>query len=58
MKLATFVHDGVEQPGVVVGDRIVPTASPPVAGRSTFGPGMVRRYSSWVALTTPSPHGV
>src|SRR5690606_17261253 len=25
MKLATFVHDGVEQPGVVVGDRIVPT---------------------------------
>ena len=25
MKLATFVHDGVEQPGVVVGGRIVPT---------------------------------
>jgi 2-keto-4-pentenoate hydratase/2-oxohepta-3-ene-1,7-dioic acid hydratase in catechol pathway len=25
MKLATFVHEGVEQPGVVVGDRILPT---------------------------------
>jgi 2-keto-4-pentenoate hydratase/2-oxohepta-3-ene-1,7-dioic acid hydratase in catechol pathway len=25
MKLATFVHQGIEQPGVVVGDRIVPT---------------------------------
>ena len=29
----------------------------PVAGRSTFGPGMSLRYSICVALDTPMPHG-
>jgi hypothetical protein len=38
-------------------ERTVPTESPPVAGRSTFGAGMSRMYSSWVALCTPRPHG-
>ena len=38
MKLATFVHDGVEQPGVVVGDRILPTGGTSLLALIQGGP--------------------
>ncbi|WP_299654883.1 fumarylacetoacetate hydrolase family protein [uncultured Jannaschia sp.] len=41
MKLATFVHDGVERPGVVVGDRIVPTTDASLLALIQAGPTAV-----------------
>src|SRR5690606_32474825 len=38
MKLATFVHEGVERPGVVIGDRIVPTADASLLALIQAGP--------------------
>ena len=38
MKLATFVHDGVEQPGVVIGDRILPTGGTSLLALIQGGP--------------------
>lgn len=38
MKLATFAHGGVERPGVVVGDRIVPTGDASLLALIQGGP--------------------
>ena len=43
MKLATFVHDGVEQPGVVVGDRILPTGGTSVLALIQGGPDTLEK---------------
>ncbi|KRA53089.1 fumarylacetoacetate hydrolase family protein [Devosia sp. Root635] len=41
MKLATFVHEGVERPGVVVGDRIVPTPHASLLALIQAGPSAI-----------------
>ena len=56
MPLASVTAPGVHTAVETNRERIVPTASPPVAGRSWFGPGISRMYSSCVALVTPRPH--
>lgn len=38
MKLATFVYEGVERPGVVIGDRIVPTGDASLLALIQTGP--------------------
>lgn len=43
MKLATFVHDGVEQPGVVVGDRILPTGGTSLLALIQGGPDALEK---------------